>query len=258
MEEEYNFRGKKGVRGEYMIRIKYTFILTALILLICSASCANSQDVTINNADKSLENVTEQPYLFLIRMQKKEHVNLMQSSMWTLTHDYKDKENVDIVLSSFTEFMKSIEKYGKDKSNQDELKKEYNKFKNKMLAWLEYDDQAVRAFAATLIGISGDKTLSKKLLNLLNGRMLNENELVIYDRRQAAIAMGLLDAKEYSSELVKLLSSPNDQDRIGGLYGLGFLKAKNHISDIEKLLKDTDEDVREAAEESLNMINAEK
>ena len=70
------------------------------------------------------------------------------------------------------------------------------------------------------------------------------------------MALGLVGAQEYTSELVNLLNSSNEYDRVGAAYGLGWLGAKDQAKAVAKLLHDKDEGVREAAKESLEMMGA--
>jgi len=78
--------------------------------------------------------------------------------------------------------------------------------------WLKDNDQAIRAFAATMLGISGDQSYSPLLAKLLVRKEQNADDL-IYDRGRAALALGLLQAKEYGKDLVTMLSSANEYDR---------------------------------------------
>jgi hypothetical protein len=218
-----------------------------------------SQSINVNSSQKLSQEIEteQQPNKFLKRLQKAEYANILQNTTWTLIHDYSDSKKVDIVLKVFAGFLKTVEDYENKPSEKANSIDEYNKFKDKLISWTKDKDQSIRAFASTLIGITGDKSLIDNLLNLLNEKKTKESEFeIVYDRRQAAIAIGLLGAKEHSQQLIKLLSSSNTQDKIGGLYGLAFLKSKESIIDIEKLLKDEDEDVRKATQEVLKMIKS--
>jgi HEAT repeat protein len=66
--------------------------------------------------------------------------------------------------------------------------------------------------------------------------------------------LGLLGAKQYTLDLVRLLKSSNDFDRAGAALGLGALKATEYRRSVAALLKDSHEGVRNAAKDSLEMM----
>ena len=70
------------------------------------------------------------------------------------------------------------------------------------------------------------------------------------------MALGLVGAKEYASNIADLLNSENSYDRAGAAYGLGLLGARTHAKAIAKLQDDKDDAVRETARESLQMMGA--
>ena len=75
-----------------------------------------------------------------------------------------------------------------------------------------------------------------------------------FDRGRAAIALGLLGATEYTSEILTVVKSSNPFDRSGAAFGLGALRATEHETIVAQLLNDEDEQVREAAKEPLAMM----
>jgi len=192
---------------------------------------------------------------FLSRLKQERLRNLYQSATWTLSHDYRDFKHMEEVLTYVQHFMEAL--IAHQQGNSASLSKlgGLKGFKDQMAAWLNDNDQAVRAYAAIMLGICSDRAYAKQLGNLL-ARTDDRDELIQYDRGRAAMALGLVGAQEYTSRLVKLLTSKNEYDRVGAAYGLGFLTAKTQAPAIAKLLKDKDEDVREAAKESLEMIGA--
>ena len=193
---------------------------------------------------------------FLNRLKQQRHLNLLQSATWTLIHDYRDSKQMDEVLKFVQSFMEALDAY--EKGNPAGLSKfgGLKRFKDQMAVWLDHNDQAIRAYAATMLGISGDRAYARQLANLLKRRKYVRDDLIQYDRGRAAMALGLVGAKEYTSSLARLLSSKESYDRAGAAYGLGFLAARAHAHAIAKLQDDKDESVREAAKEALEMMGA--
>ena len=193
---------------------------------------------------------------FRNRLKQERHRNLLEGATWTLIHDYRDFKHVEEVMKYVQSFFEALDAHAK--GNSDSLSKlgGLKRFKDQMAVWLNDNDQAVRAYAAVMLGISGDRAYAGQLGNLLKPRKYGQDVLVQYDRGRAAMALGLIGAKEHESRLVGLLKSKNEYDRSGAAYGLGFLAAKAHAKAIAKLLDDKDESVREAAKESLEMMGA--
>lgn len=193
---------------------------------------------------------------FLTRLKQERLRNLYQSATWTLIHDYRDSKHMKEVLTYVQSFMEALVAH--EQGNSASLLKlgGLKKFKDQMAAWLNDNDQAIRAYAATILGICGDRAYAKQLANLLKPRPSGRDELIQYDRGRAATALGLVGAQEYTSRLVNLLRSKNEYERAGAAYGLGLLTARTHAPAIAKLLNDKDENVREAAKDSLEMMGA--
>lgn len=193
---------------------------------------------------------------FLNRLKQERLRNLFQGATWTLTHDYREIKRVDEVMNYVQKFLEALVAYEKGNSAPLSQLGGVKSLKDRLAEWLLDSEQSVRAYAAVMLGICGDRAYAKQLANLLKPRKSNRNELIQYDRGRAATALGLVGAKEYTNTLVALLTSKNEYDRVGAAYGLGFLNAKAHAPAIAKLLNDKDEVVREVAKESLEMMGA--
>ena len=193
---------------------------------------------------------------FLLRIKEERFRNLFQSATWTLTHDYREFRRVEEVMNYVQGFLEALAAY--EKGNPATLTKlgGLRSFKDQLAKWLTDTDQSIRAYAAVMLGICGDRAYASQLANLLKNTKYSRDDLLHYDRGRAAMALGLIGANEYTSSLVGLLRSENGYDRAGAAYGLGFLSAKAHAAAIAKLLDDADENVREAAKESLEMMGA--
>lgn len=208
------------------------FILTILsgVLILFSTEnfCQNAaQPVKTSSSDVSV---------FIQKFQKPENVNILQSALWTLTHDYSDLKRVDEVMKTFQSYFEAFSKY----ENKDAVPLEklggIDAFKNKSAEWLKDDDQAVRAFAAVILGISGDKNYAPQIAELLKDRKYEKKPLIIYDRGRAAMALGLLDAKNYLPQILALLKSKNQFDRQGAISALTYFGAKEYSKDVAAIL----------------------
>ena len=123
----------------------------------------------------------------------------------------------------------------------------------RLVGLLQDDHQGLRALAAVLLGVCGDKSYASRIAVLLQPRTVT-GDLPRFDRGRAAIALGIVGATEYTLDLVSLLKSSNSFDRSGAAFGLGALRARDQEKAIAQLLNDEDEQVREAAKESLAMM----
>jgi HEAT repeat protein len=160
------------------------------------------------------------------------------SEMWTLTHAYDSKEEVDLVLNYLTEFFTAVE--SNDHQKVERLGGARG-FKDKMAAFLDSKDQAVKGFAAFMLGAARDISYAPRLVKLINDRDSTFNDRfagdTIYYRGRAAIALGRLNANEYKADIAKLLKSMNEYDRSGAIFALAELGALEYTEEIVGILK---------------------
>jgi HEAT repeat protein len=192
---------------------------------------------------------------FIKRLKDEKFRDIFGGSTWTLIHDYKDHKHMDEVLDTLQRYMEALAKYEQGDGSSLKQLGGIKQLKDQLAMWLEDKDQAIRAFAATMLGISGDQAYSPLLAKLLVRKEQNADDL-IYDRGRAALALGLLQAKEYGKDLVTMLSSTNEYDRVGAVQGLGWMRDKENAKAVAQLLNDKDERIREAARQSLEMMGA--
>jgi HEAT repeat protein len=166
------------------------------------------------------------------------HVNMLQSAMWTLSHDYKDLKRVDEVMRSFGQFMAGFQKHVAGDAAPLESLGGVKAFKEKAASWLGDDDQAVRAFGALISGINGDRESIPLLLKIIKRKDAEEEFSQIYDKGRAAIGLGLLGAVDHKPDIVLLLKSKNDYDRSGAITALTLLGAKEHAKEVAAILSD--------------------
>ena len=185
---------------------------------------------------------------FLARWKDKRIGKLVGGAFWTASHDYTDRKH----MKEVERFVKAIAEFDKDNGAMLAELGGMKAFKERLSVMLN-ENEPTRALAATLLGVCGDKAYADKIATLLRPRK-SERDMPRYDRGRAATALGLLGAKQYTLDLVKLLKSPNGFDRSGAAFALGALGATEHRSKVAALLNDSEEGVRIVAKDSLEMM----
>ena len=117
---------------------------------------AAGQTINQNTSPQTVQKTSQNETAFIERFKKPEHINLLQGAMWTLTHDYDDFKHMQEVLKTFQNYFEAIGKYESGDRAALEKLGGVKGFKDKLALWLNDEDQAVRAFAALMLGISGD------------------------------------------------------------------------------------------------------
>lgn len=186
---------------------------------------------------------------FLARWQDKRIGKHLGGAFWTASHDYTDRKH----MKEIERFVAAIANVARGDGSKLAQLGGMKAFKERLSTMLNADE-ATRALAATLLGFCGDKSYVDQVAALLKPRK-PERDIPRYDRGRAAMALGMLGAKQYTLDLVRLLKSSNDFDRAGAAFGLGALGATEHRSRVAALLKDSDENIRNAAKESLEMMS---
>ena len=185
---------------------------------------------------------------FLARWKDKRIGKHLGGAFWTAAHDHTDRKH----LKEVERFVAAIAQVERGDGSKLAQLGGMKVFKERLSAMLN-EDEPTRALAATLLGACGDKSYTDQIAVLLKPRK-RERDMPRYDRGRAAMALGWLGAKQYTLDLVKLLKSTNDFDRAGAAFGLGALGATEHRSKVAALLNDSEEGVRNAAKESLEMM----
>ena len=191
----------------------------------------------------------EGPDAFLARWKNETHQKLVRGAFWTLMHSDADGKRVEVVLRPVQPFLEALERGDRSALTPGAIQA----FKDSLSGLLDDEEQAVRALAAVLLGVCGDKAYASQLARLLAPRSVH-GDLPRFDRGRAAIALGLVGATEYARDLGNLLQSANLFDRSGAAFGLGALRAREYEGAIEKLLNDAEGDVSEMAKEALAMM----
>ncbi len=215
------------------MKVLLTISLCILFAFSTDADCQKTAQIS---PEQSIQNPSSEIVDFIQQFKKPENLNILQGALWTLTHDYADAKQMKEVLGVFQSYFEALAKYeNKDITSLEKLGG-INSFKDKSAEWLKYEDQAIRAFAAVFLGISGDKKYAPQIAVLLKERKYEKEPLIIYDRGRAAMSLGLLGANNYLPEILRLLKSKNQFDRQGAIYALGYFGAKEYSKDVAAIL----------------------
>lgn len=165
----------------------------------------------------------------------------LSGEFWTLTHAYESKKEVDEVLEYFTYFFTTIEN---DDAKQIAKLNGAKGFKDSFSRFLDYKDEAVRAFSLFMLGCAGDISYAPKIAMIVNERDPSFSDRFTgkptFARGRAALALGALNASEYKPDIAKLLKSKNESDRSGAILALAEIKALEFTSEIVALMTNKD------------------
>jgi HEAT repeat protein len=234
--------------------MKYWVLTLSFTFAIANPAMAWGQDAGAFNfvENRQQSDDVQQTRDFIKRLHDERFKDISAGVLWTLIHDYQDYEHICDVLNTTQSYMKALDKYEQDGGSSLKKLGGIRQFKDQLANWLNDDEQCVRAFAAAMLGISGDRTYEQPLANLAMKR--DDPDDIIYDRGQAARALGMLHAREYGDELERMLTSTNVYDRLGAVQGLGWLGDHAYEKAMAQLLNDKEESVREAAKLALEML----
>jgi HEAT repeat protein len=223
-------------------------IIGSLLMVLASPPIARGSSESID-----LQGVATAPAQgapeFLARWSDQRNRKLVQGALWTASHSGDVDAKTGAVLESVHRHAEAISNGDRSALEPGAIKA----FKQRLSGLLEDEHQGMRALAAVLLGVCGDKSYARRIAVLLGPGPVT-GDLPRFDRGRAAIALGLLGAQEYTLDIAALLKSSNSLDRSGAAFGLGALRAREHEKSVAQLLNDAEEHVREAAQESLAMM----
>jgi HEAT repeat protein len=224
-------------------------VISSLAMVLAWAPMAPGSSRPPNVQGAAIERV-QSAAEFLGRWKDGRNQKLVGGALWTASHsDDIDEKQTAEALERVHMDVQAIRNGDPSALEPRAIKA----FKERLSRLLEDGHQGIRALAAVLLGVCGDTSYASGIAVLLEARAVTGG-LPRFDRGRAAIALGLLGAKEYTLDLVVLLKSSNSFDRSGAAFGLGALRARDQEKVIAQLLNDEDEQVREAAKESLAMM----
>jgi HEAT repeat protein len=223
--------------------MKQTLVLTIILALFLST--CSGQEIKASNQSNSIQlNSNEQDEKQLEDLKQRfsvKYAGILSSSVWTLTHDYQSKTEVDNVLNFLKTFFTALQT--NDKAKLQEIGG-IKGFKDKFLEFLKSEDGTVKGFAAIVLGVTGDVSYAPPIAALLDKRDKSFTDRYTYPvvtyRGRAATALGIMGAKEYTSKIALLLKSQNDYDRSGAIYALTALGAKQYTKEVVSLLTNKD------------------
>jgi len=134
------------------------------------------------------------------------------------------------------------------------------KYLKTVAAFLESKDPIMRGFTAIWLGAIGNKAAAQDMLRLLNSEDLPMLPHIPegYDRKRAAIGLGLLDVKECAGQLARYLRARSVEIQAGAALGLGFLQADTYAPAVAELLSSHQDTVVIAAIQSLANMRAQR
>jgi HEAT repeat protein len=185
------------------------------------------------------------------------NADLLNAAGWTLAHaaDGKDVEQAAKAWGLLQAFA--------DSSKNQQLVEAggIKGLRGNVAGLLKSKDPVVRGFAAILLAVIGADGYKNDIARLLEDKKGPPGEdwhkfVYNFDRSRAAMALGLMGAKEFAPRLSALLRSSDAADRAGAALGLGYMRAEEYVSDIAKLLDDNDDQARVAAMQALGELGA--
>lgn len=166
-----------------------------------------------------------------------EYSGLLASNMWSLTHNYRSKEDLDLVMTSLQTLLSAVA--AKQEQGVKTGKEEFGRY-------LELKDDTIRGFAALVLGVTGDVTFAPSIAKMLEVDVKDASFTDQYAyppvtyRGQAAVALSILGSREYLPKIVRLLKSKNEYDRRGAITALGYFGAKEYAGEIVGILTNSD------------------
>src|SRR5205823_13913009 len=114
-------------------------------------------------------------------------------------------------------------------------------FTNRFLKLMHsHDDDTVAGFSARVLAVSAGFRYAPQIAELLGTRDKSWTDEHFYpapiSRGQAAIALSIIEAHQYTKNIAELLKSMNRYDRSGAAYALATLKATEYADEISRLL----------------------
>ena len=211
------------------------FLLLNLLILI--AFSAGSSFVAGQTADPKLA-VADPNDIEFVRARFSENGQRIAGMMWSLTHNYSDKAEVDKVMEDLIGFLTALQT-----SDPEAMKKLGGPqgIKEKFAAYTKSGDSTIRGFSAIILAIFGDKKYVPAIEEILTADFKFKDDLARMtetSKGQAAIALSMLGATEYEGKVLELLKTGNDFNRDGAITALIRLGGKKHAKAVVDLMLD--------------------
>lgn len=165
------------------------------------------------------------------RLSEPRSYNLLVSGTWTLIHGSTSEAEVKEILNLIVKLSEPFDRQQVGGAAG---------FKDSAASFLESKDDVVSGFAATVLAAAGDGRYARRIAALLWKKEPpgDARSSRVTSRGRAAVALGLLGAREYTPKLASMLRSPNSFDRSGAAWALGSLGARQHAKAVAALLTD--------------------
>jgi len=242
--------GQRAERYDPLTRRRSVNLGITTIYLAVACTCCDRHPLLQSDTNpafaESVKGIQE-------RIRSERHAAIMKGVKWALIHcAEQDEEKAHDVLSTLTaiehgEFLQVRGLEG------------LTRFREQARDLLRSRDVIVRGFGALVLAVIGERSSVQSIADLLRGQPVGDAEdlsFVGWDRHIAAVALGILEAREYTGMLVDLLHSPNCWIRQGAAAGLGFMKAQDQAAAVAALLDDHEDEVKMAAINGLVLMNA--
>ena len=172
----------------------------------------------------------------LQRFRETRHIRLMEGASWSLAHQYGDIENVGKVFKTVGEYHEAFEKYEAGDQAPLIALGGIKGFKTKLSTMLKDADPAVRCYAATLTGITGDKAMVPQVAALLLRKAGSNQDHCGPER--AMVALALMGASQYKLRIATELKSTDSNKRSAAIRALALLGATEYAPRIAAILSE--------------------
>ena len=166
------------------------------------------------------------------------HQSHLSSSLWGLIHGYRSKKELDKAMNLLQVMLDAMAK-----NNPSRLRRigGVQGFMNRFLEIMRSQrDDVVAGFAAKVLAVFGGNRYAADIAEILKGRDKSWTDEDTYPaptvRGQAAIALSIIEAKQYKEDIAALLRSMNRYDRAPAVYALSTMKATEYAGEIVSLL----------------------
>ena len=231
-----------------------------VFIVACCAVLAATQAFAGEPQPNPLPPEEQQEYL-KIQQRVLKYQNTLTMVFFTFAHcaDEKEAQRLKKTLGLFQAFMDNaripaLAEAGGIKA-----------FKAALVQMLKNKDSVVRGSAAMFLAIIGEIDSKAEIAKLLEPKPpmaetapIEDGVFENVDCSRAAMALGLLGAKEYAPKLAGLLGHRDHLVRSGAVQGLAGMEAKEYVKQIAALLEDDQDDVQIAAMAALGELGAQE
>ena len=167
------------------------------------------------------------------RFNEPRHIRMIEGSNWALAHQFDDLDKMKAAFQMMDAYFEAFEKYEQGDKAPLETLGGVAGLKSKLSAMLKGTDSPLRCYAATMIGITGDKSMAPQLAKFL-GRTAPKQ--MYCESERAIVALGLLGAVEHKPKIASYLRSIEPNERTAAVRSLALLSATEYAPRIVLIL----------------------